>query len=96
MTIGIVSATLTAENTFTDSIEAHGLFNLSFSGLADTTKITLQRSYDGGTLWKDLDWWDADDDDESMGYEVESGVLHRLGIKTGDYDSGTVLARISF
>lgn len=95
MTIGVVSATLVAENTFTDSIKVRGWhgFNVSISGIAGDT-VTLQRSYDDGVLWKDVESYEADYED--YGFEVERGTLWRIGIKTGDYSAGTVLVRISF
>jgi hypothetical protein len=32
---------------------------------------------------------------EDRGTEAETGVLYRVGVKTGNYTSGTVVARIS-
>jgi len=93
MTIGYVAATLVAENTFTNEIALHGPFNVSISGISGDT-VTLQRSIDGGTLWKDVETYEADYED--VGWEVERGWIWRIGVKTGDYDAGTILARISF
>lgn len=93
MTIGLVAATLVLEDTYTNEIKLHGPFNVSISGIVDDT-VTLQRSIDGGTVWKDVESYESDHED--MGWEVESGWIYRLGIKVGHRGTGTVLVRISF
>ena len=91
--IGYVEATLVAENTFTDEIAIHDNLNYSVQGINGDT-VTLQRSYDDGVIWKDV--VSVTEDTEGVYYETEMGVIYRLGIKTGGYSAGTVLARISF
>ena len=93
MTIGKVDATLIAQNTFTDEIEVHGPYNVSISGISGDT-VTLQRSFDQGTLWKDVESYTSDAEDS--GEETERGALYRLGVKTDNFSAGTILARISF
>jgi len=93
MTIGLVSATLVAENTWSDSMAIHGKFNVSISGISGDT-VQVVRSIDSGTLWKVVKEYTADE--EESGEEVERGWIYRIGIATGDYDAGTVLARLSF
>lgn len=86
------TASLTAENTWSDSLGLHGYFNISISGTWAGT-VTVQRSFDSGTTWFDVEDFVANV--EEFGYEPEDGVLYKIGIKTGNYTSGTVVLRIS-
>jgi hypothetical protein len=85
-----VSADISAENTFTDSIQLFGYFNLSISGTFSAT-VTVQRSYDN------INFADADtftSPSEEVGYEPQE-MYYRVGIKTGDYTSGTASVSLS-
>lgn len=96
MTIGYVQETISAENTFTDAIEIQDYFNVSVV-LSDikVATVTLQRSYDGGVIWKDRKEYTVST--EEWLEETEMNVLHRIGIKTGDYSGlGNVIVRLSF
>ena len=93
MTIGYVEKTIEAEDVFSDEIAIHDHLNYSVSGISGDT-VVLQRSYDGGTIWKDAVSLAADAED--VYYETEMGVIYRIGVKAGGYDAGTILARISF
>jgi len=86
------SASLSAANTWTDPVPILGPFNLSLSGTWAGT-ITLQRTFDGGTTWRDVATYTANIED--AGHEPELGVLYRAGFKTGEYTSGTAIVRIS-
>jgi len=90
--VGSVSKTIGAQNIFSDSIELIGKFNVSISGIVGDT-VVVQRSFDNGTLWKDRESYTSDD--EVVLEEPERGVLHRIGVKTGGYGTGTILARLS-
>ena len=85
-------ATLTAQNTFTDWAQLKGEADLSISGVADST-VTVQRTLDGGTTIKDVESFVVDVE-KSISASI-SGVHYRVGIKTGDYGSDTVLVEIS-
>ena len=85
----VATASITAENTFTTPVTLEGYFNLSISGTFTAT-VTVQRSYDGST-WHDVDSWTAPS--EEVGFEPEYRA-YRIGIKSGDYTSGTVEVRI--
>lgn len=87
-----VSASLTAENTFTDWFDCDSIFNLSISGTWAAT-ITLQRSYDSGTTPLDVTTYTANA--EEIVTNPEKGMLYRIGIKTGAYTSGTAVLRLS-
>ena len=86
------TASITAQNTFTDSLGLHGSFNISISGTWSAT-VTVQRSFDSGTTWLDVESFTANT--EQYGFEPEDGVLYRAGVKTGNFTSGTVVLRIS-
>ena len=86
------SATLTAQNTFTDWVELRGAADISISGVSDST-VTVQRSFDEGVTAKDVESFTAST--EKTLDAGEQGVSYRVGIKTGDYGSDTVIAIIS-
>lgn len=87
-----VSKAITAQNTFTDAMENQGGrgFNLSIWGTFVAT-VTLQRSFDNGQTWLDVATYTAPKEDTGMDPE---GNLLRVGVKTGDFTSGTVNVRI--
>lgn len=84
---------IAAQNTFSDAVElAAGQFNFPLSGTWVGT-VHVQRSFDGGTTWMDVDSFTANT--EQVGDEPEGEVQYRFGVKTGNYTSGTVVGRIS-
>lgn len=85
----LVSADISAQNTFTDSVRLEGYFNLSLSGTFAAT-VTVQRSIDNAT-WADVDTFNAGT--EEYGFEPEL-MWYRVGVKTGDFTSGTVVVRL--
>lgn len=104
-----VTASLVAENTFTDWInpkipckseDAHVHFlNISVGGTWAGT-ITLQRRFGSTDANSPRDVTDgsfvhttATVIEKSL-YDHESGVQYRIGFKTGDYTSGTALVRL--
>ena len=92
MTIGYVYKEISAENTWSDSIAVHGKFNVSISGISGDT-VRVRRSIDGGTLWKTVKDYTADKEESAE--EVEHGWIYQIGVPTGSYSAGTILARIS-
>lgn len=92
-----VTAAVTAENTFTDSIFVEGLsrtFSISVTN-SFTATVTLQRSTDDAS-WEDVETYTAitvktfdDELDNQQWY-------YRIGVKTGDFTSGTVDLLLSF
>ena len=91
-TIGISSKSITAQNTYSDPIAVVEYFNISLSGTWTGT-VTLQRSFDNGSTWRDVATFD--ENTETIGMEPEAGVLYRFGVKTGEFGSGTIVGRIS-
>jgi hypothetical protein len=90
---GYATASITAQNTFSDSVMLRGPFNVLITGTFSAT-VTLQRSFDNGSTWIDhpTTWttptW-------TTVTECEYGVLYRIGVKTGGFTSGTAVLRIS-
>ena len=89
---GVVSASITAQNTFSDTMYVHGGFNFSLSGTWTAT-VHVQRSYDDGATWVDVDSFTGNV--ELVGEEPERDVMYRFGVKTGNYTNGTVVGRLS-
>lgn len=92
MTIALVTASLTAQNTFSGGVVLEGQFNFSLSGTWVAT-VTLQRSFDDGGTWQDVETFTANL--ERIGVSPETNIQFRFGIKTGDFTSGTVVGRLS-
>lgn len=95
-----VSASISADNTFTSSIEVTGVdaargFSIVLSGTWSAT-VTLQRSFDDGASWIDVTSYTTN---QSITYDDgldNQTVDYRIGVKTGGYTSGTVVAALSF
>jgi len=101
-------ATLTAQNTFTDHMmpmdNTGGLLNLSISGLVDST-VTVQRAYnakgsDSTGTWRDVTQYVVGDSVNGFVEKVIEGgregrEAYRVGIKTGDYGTDTVICLIT-
>ena len=92
-----VQLDLIAQNTFTP-FHAIGQmtnggtgFDLNIAGTFVGT-LTLQMSYDRGTTVFDVKTYTAPD--AEIGEIFESGVLARIGFKTGDFTSGAATVRL--
>lgn len=92
MTVKLKTRTINAENQFTDAVELVGYFNLAISGTWTAT-VTVQRSFDGGNTWYDVDTWTANT--QEYGLEPERGIQYRIGIKQGQYTNGDCVVRLS-
>jgi hypothetical protein len=89
---GVVTKSITAENTFSDAIKVQGYFNLSISGIAGGTTVTVQKqSGVDGTSWTNVDTFTVDT--ETNGFEAER-QNYRVGVETGNFGSGTCKVRI--
>lgn len=91
------SAAIEAQNTFTTAMQVvrsngNGCreFTISIWGTFSAT-VTVQRSFDGGTTWLDVAQYTVPVED--FGSEP-TDALYRIGVKTGEYTSGTVNVRI--
>lgn len=96
-----VSSSISAQNTFSNSIEVTGVLtgrdiSITITGTFTAT-ITLQRSFDGGTSWADVSTWTSPlaptiYNDGLSNQTVE----YRIGIKTGNYSSGTATVSLDY
>ena len=84
--------TVTGENQMSDPVVLTGYFNLSISGTWVAT-VTVQRSFDAGDTWFDVDTWT--ENTQEYGLEPERNVYYRVGVKTNNYTSGSVVLRLS-
>lgn len=95
-----VATNIVAENTFTSSIRVTGTgtsrsFTISLTGTWTAT-VTLQRSFDEGATWIDLDTYTANTATTYSDGLDNQIVLYRIGVKTGDFTSGTVAASLAY
>ena len=87
-----VEATLIAENTFTDALIVSGKtqrLSVSVSGISGDT-VTLQRRLDDSN-WRDVKDYTSDADETYL--TDEQGDI-RIGIKSSNYSTGTVVCRL--
>lgn len=88
-------ATLSAQNTFTDwlSLKKGDRYTVSVV-ISVTATVTLQRTFDDVITIKDVKAYvDAAGSAEEDGICAEDQQI-RLGIKTGDFGSGTAICRV--
>ena len=87
----VVTASITAENSFTDWIELKGIFDISVGGSGWTATVTLQRSFDSGTTKLNVEPFTS----ATEKYVIAgSKAYYRIGVATGDFGSGTIPVRI--
>ena len=84
-----VTRTITGQNQFSDPISVNGWFNVSVSGTFSAT-VTLQRSTDNST-WLDVGTFSSAYEGSSVEPEI---MWYRIGVKTGEYTSGSVVVRV--
>ena len=90
----LVSRTITASGQFTDPVSLKGYFNLSVSGTWAGT-LTVQRSWDLGSTWLDVDSWTANTEEYGLEPEHTNVVLYRVGAKEAAFTSGSASLRLS-
>lgn len=73
--------------------EGEGYLNISISGSSWSATVTLQRSFSGSEAWHDVETWTANA--EQYLVDRERGVIYRIGVKNGEYTSGSVAVRLS-
>lgn len=98
-----VSASISAENTFTNTIlvtgvETQRIFQITISGIAGGSVVTLQRSFDSDTgPWEDVTTYSADAGPVSYDDGLDNQITwYRIGIKTGEYGSGTTTVELAY
>jgi len=90
-------ASITAQNTFTGSIcpmhasKGDGEINYSISGSGWVGTVTIQRSFNStsdSVVWHDVETFTTNDEGKIV--DSSRDVVYRVGVKTGDYTSGTI------
>ncbi len=88
-------ASITSEGNFTDEILVDGsgsfrVITVTATGGTGGTIVTLQRSFNAPGAWQDVGpYTGVTTYDDTLDNQV---VYYRIGVKTGDYASGTVTA----
>ena len=83
-----VSATITAQNTFSDTLSLGPNERASISAQPGAaTTVTLQRMMDG-VNWRDVDAWSTG---VESSYVVDESCELRIGVKTGDFGASTTV-----
>ena len=94
-----VSASITAQNTFTDAITVEGsgnrrIFTITVSGTWVAT-VRLQRSFDLGATWEDVDT--RTNSSTTLDDTLDNqDIQYRIGVKTGEFTSGTVEVSLNY
>lgn len=98
----LVTRSITAQNTFSNEIRITGvdasrIFTILVTGLTGTTsEVNLQRSLDEPGNWEDVSG-EAYTTDQTKTYDDgldNQIVYYRIGVKTGDYVSGTIVCTL--
>lgn len=96
----VVTKSISTANDFTDTIEVTGadssrVINIVVTGTFSAT-WHLQRSFDGGSSWLDVTSGTTTTSTSFNDGLTNSTVLYRLGVKTGNYTSGTLLCSLVY
>jgi hypothetical protein len=97
----LVGETITAENTFSNGIVVTGVgtnrsFNISVVGTFTAT-VTLQRSVGDTGVWEDTPTTYTVATSEAFSDGLDNQIVaYRIGVKTGDYTSGSIGASLSY
>ena len=89
-------ATITSDNTFTEPIQVKydEYFDLSITGSFVAT-VTVQRRRVGEDAWRDVKQYiEADLPIEKTSNRIRHDWEFRVGVKSGDYTSGTIEVEI--
>lgn len=96
-----VSSSISAQNTFTDSIRVTGVtssrtFTVDISGTWVAT-VSLQRSIGDEGNWEDTGTTYTANTVTTFADGLDNQIVYyRLGVKTGNYTSGTVVASLTY
>ena len=89
----LATATITAQNTWTDTVGIVGYFNFSVVAATGTpgtlggTTVTVQRSTDKAA-WRDVDTFTTSAEDVGFDGEI---LWYRAGVKTGQYTASVIV-----
>lgn len=88
-----VSASIAAQNTFTDWLQGPGRADLSVSGTFSAT-VFLQRKLRGEAAASAVDVESYTAATEKVIEDASGQYDYRLGVKTGGYTSGTAVCKL--
>ena len=96
-----VSKTITAENQFSGAFTPPqnprhpkvGRFTLAITGTGWSATVTLQRSFDKGDSWEDVDTFSTNTQVNIE--DLTDNIRYRVGVKTDDFGSGTLTAKFA-
>lgn len=90
-----VEKSISSADTWTDKIEparysgpTQGKLAMSISGTTWSATVTLQRSFDEGSNWHEVNTYTSNT--QKTIDDPLSGVVYRIGVASGNYTSGTV------
>ncbi len=98
----LVSAIISAEDTFTSSLKPTDNFaspkigHLTFSIVGSTgwvATVSVQRSFDNGASWVTVETYT--EDFEKAIEDKTDDILYRIGVATGGYTSGVITVRLA-
>lgn len=89
------SESITAQNTWTEALDVKPdeKVSISVSGIAGGTIVTVQRRVDG-TNWRDIVTNGRFTADDEKTYYADESCDVRIGVKTGEFGSGTAVVRL--
>jgi hypothetical protein len=96
-----VTASITSADSFSDTITIDGVgtsrqFAINITGTWTAT-VTLQKSFDAGLSWEDTTGVYVANTSTTFNDALDNiEILYRIGVKTGDYTSGTVNVSLSY
>jgi len=96
-----VTSSISAQNTFTSAVRVTGVgssrtFTVNISGTWSAT-VTLQRSIGDDISWEDTGTTYAVNTVTTFSDGLDNQIIfYRLGVKTGNYTSGTVVASLVY
>ncbi len=95
-----VTKSISTDNDFTNSIEVTGVgsaraFSIIVTGTFSAT-WHLQQSFDGGSSWLDVSNSTATSSTSYNDGLTNNTVLYRVGVKTGNYTSGTLVMSLVY
>lgn len=85
--------------TFSDQLspvarnDATNDLNVSIYGASWSGTVTLQRSFSDDAAWYDVKTWTANAQERLI--DTERSTRYRIGVKQGEYSSGSVAVRLS-
>jgi hypothetical protein len=97
-----VTASITAQNTFTSEIRVTGIgegrrFGLTITGLTGTgSSVTLQRSVGAPGAWVDVISYTTNQTTTYLDALDNQIIYYRIGVATGDYSSGTIVPTLAY